>query len=51
MAVSAITGTADAIGAMAGAKVDVLDSNSASRAGVGGANKANEMLSAIPGMG
>lgn len=51
MAVSAITGAADAIGAMAGAKVDVLDSNSASRAGVGGANKANEMLSAIPGMG
>ena len=51
MAVSAITGAADAIGAMAGAKVDVLDSNSASRAGVGGANKASEMLSAIPGMG
>lgn len=51
MAVSAITGAADAIGAMAGAKVDVLDSGTASRAGVGGANKASEMLSAIPGMG
>lgn len=51
MAVSAITGAADAIGAMAGAKVDVLDSATASRAGVSGANKAGEMLSAIPGMG
>ena len=51
MAVSAITGAADAIGAMAGAKVDVLDSGTASRAGVGAGNKAGEMLSAIPGMG
>jgi predicted lipase len=51
MAISAVAGTADAIGAMAGAKVDVLDENTASRAGVGAGNKAGEMLSAIPGMG
>lgn len=51
MAASAITGTADAIGAMAGAKVDVLDASTASRAGVSAGNKAGEMLSAIPGMG
>lgn len=51
MAVSAITGAADAIGAAATLKTDVLDSNTATRAGVSGANKASEMLSAIPGMG
>ena len=51
MAASAITGATDAIGAMAGAKVDVLDSGTAYRAGVRGVNKASEMLSAIPGMG
>ena len=51
MLASAVTGTADAIGAMAGAKVDVLDSNTASRAGVSAGNKAGEMISAIPGMG
>lgn len=51
MAVSAITGAADAIGASLGAKVDVLDDNTASRAGVSAGNKAGEMLSAIPGMG
>ena len=42
---------ADGIGAALGAKVDVLDSAVANRAGVKGANKAGEMLSAIPGMG
>lgn len=51
MAASAITGAVDAVGAMAGAKVDVLDANTASRAGVSAGNKAGEMLSAIPGMG
>lgn len=51
MAASAITGATDAIGAAVGLKTDVLDSGTASRAGVGGANKASEMLSAIPGMG
>ena len=51
MAVSAITGAADAAGATIGWKTDVLDSGTAARAGVSGANKATEMLSAIPGMG
>ena len=51
MLASAVTGTADAIGAAAGAKVDVLDSSTAARAGVSAGNKAGEMLSAIPGMG
>lgn len=48
---SAALGTFDAIGGALGAKIDTLDANDASRAGLSGANKANELLGALPGVG
>lgn len=48
---SAALGTFDAIGGALGAKIDTLDANDAARAGLSGANKANELLGALPGVG
>lgn len=41
----------DGMGAALGAKIDVVDSDAASRAGIGGANNANKMLASLPGVG
>lgn len=48
---SAALGTFDAIGGALGAKIDTLDATDAARAGLSGANKANELLGALPGVG